>query len=346
MKIKTLAVLLIVMLTISCKTVQISIQVMKPAQITLPSDVKTIAFVNRSLPDKKDRLRNVLEGAITGEAVFADRLGSEECIKGVIDGLNGSPRLKGIIPSGIDIRGTGTRQFPEPLDWTTVEKICNNNGAEALACLEVFDSNCHTGITNRNVTKKEKDKEITYVVFDARLNVDIESGWRIYFPAEQKIIDQNIYNDSKTWVNSGDAPKKAEHGLPMKDNAVSQSGFYAGNQYAMRISPRWIWVSRVYYKKGNQDFEQAKRMVQTNDWKGAAELWQKNVNDSDLKIAGYACYNMALASEMDGNLETAIDWAKKAYVDFKNNKALTYKNILQRRLNDQYQLDEQMKGVE
>ena len=346
MKIKTLVVLLIVMLTISCKTAQISIQVLKPAQITLPSDVKTIALVNRSLPDKKDRLQNILEGAITGEALFADRLGSEECIKGVFDGLSNSPRIKGVIPGGINIRGTGTRQFPEPLDWKTVDDICKSTGAEALACLEVFDSNCFNEMTNRKVTKKEKDKEITYTEFTARFDVNIESGWKIYFPAEQRIIDQKIYNDSKTWINTSDAPKKAEQGLPMKDNAVSQSGFYAGKQFANRISPRWIWVNRVYFVKGIPDFEEARRLVKINDWKGASELWLKHVKDSGPKIAGYACYNMALASELDGNLEIAIDWAKKANVDYKNKKALNYMNTLQRRLDDQNRLDEQMKGMQ
>ncbi len=342
----TLWVLLMMMLATSCKTAQVSIQVMKPAQITLPSEVKTIAFVNRSLPDKKDRLRNVVEGAITGESLFADRLGSEECIKGVMDGLNGSPRIKGVMPKAIDIRGTGTRQFPEPLDWETVKNICTANGADALACLEMFDSNCANGISDQKIKKKEKDQEVTYTEYKARLDVNVETGWRIYFPEIKKIIDQNVFNDSKYWVNTGDSPKKAEQGLPLKDNAVSQSGFYAGHQFALRISPMWIWVNRLYFKKGNNDFIQARRMVQANDWKGATSLWLKYVDNPDPKVAGNACYNVALASEIEGNLDRAIDWAKKSYVNFKNNKALNYMNILQRRLDDQSRLDDQMKGVQ
>jgi hypothetical protein len=343
---KYLILIIVTFLTVSCKTSQLSIQVLKPAQITLPSDVKTIAVVNRSLPEKKERLRNVIEGAITGEAVFADRLGSEECVKGVIDGLSGSPRLKGIIPTGVNIRGTGTRQFPDPLSWNTVDDICKASGADALACLEVFDSDCINGMSDRKITRKEKDKEITYIEYTARLDVNVVSGWRIYFPAERKLIDQNIYNDSKGWVNTSDAPKKAQQGLIRKDEAVSQSGFYAGNQFAIRISPLWIWVRRTYFSKGNSEFEQAKRLVQVNDWKGASDLWMKHVKNADPKIAGYACYNMALACEMDGNLETAIDWAKKSYTDYQNKYALSYMRILEQRLNDQYRLDEQMKEVQ
>ena len=346
MKNTAICLLMFLIVITSCKTAYISIQVLKPAQITLPADIKTIAFVNRSLPDKKDRVRNVIEGAITGEAIFADRLGSEECIKGVLNGLNNSPRFGVVMPSGVDLRGTGTRQFPGPLDWSVVENICKTNGADALACLEVFDSDNRTGMSDRKVTKKEKDKEITYIEYTATLNVNIESGWRVYFPAGHQIIDQNIYNDSKSWSNSSDAGKRAEQGLPSKDHAVSDAGFFAGNQYAKRISPLWIWVGREYYKKGNDDFDRARRNVSLNDWKGAAEIWQKYVNNPDPKIAGYACYNMALASEMDGNLETAIEWTKKAFIDFKNKNARYYMNTLQRRLDDQYRLDEQMKGIQ
>lgn len=346
MKMKNLSILLMMILGVSCKTAQVSIQVMKPAQITLPADVKTIAVVNRSLPAKKDRLRNVVEGVITGEGLFVDRMGSEECIKGVVNGLANSPRLKGLIPGNIDLRGTGTRQFAEPLDWATVKKICDSNGTDALACLEVFDSDCSTRVNEQKRTKKEKDKEITYFEYTAHLNVNIESGWRIYFPANQQILDQNIFNDSRYWDYTSDTPKKAEQGLISKDNAVSQAGNYAGNQFAMRISPLWIWVNRIYYVKGNNDFAQAKRRVQANDWKGASDLWMKYTQNSDPKVAGNACYNMALASEIEGDLQGAIDWAKKAYVDYKNSKALNYMNIIQHRLDDQARLDEQMKGVQ
>lgn len=346
MKANILLGLMMLIILSSCKTSQISIQVLKPAQVTLPAEVKTIAIVNRSLPDKKDRLRNVIEGALSGEALFADRLGSEECVKGVMEGLNESPRLKGIIPAGVDIRGVGARQFAEPLDWKTVEQLCKANEADALACLEVFDSNCANSLSNQKVTRKEKDREVTYLEYTAQLRVDVESGWRIYFPAAHQIIDQNIYNDYKSWYNKGDAPRKAEQGLPMKDNAVSQAGFYAGQQFANRITPRWIWVSRVYFKKGNADIEHAARLVKANDWEGASKLWLQQTTNPGPKIAGYACYNMALASEMDGNLETAIDWAKKAYTDYKMGKALNYLNMLKQRLNDQDRLDEQMKGVQ
>jgi hypothetical protein len=323
-------------------TSRISIEVLKPAYISVPQDIKTIAFVNRSLPSKKERVKNILEGIITGEVPFVDRQAAEKCINGAVSRLQGSPRFSALYASGLELKGTGTRQFPEPLDWSIVNDYCNKNKAEALAVLEVFDSNNMYSISERQATKKDGDKEIKYTEYVANLSVQIETGWRIYFPANKQIIDQNFFSDSRSWNNTGTSRTTAQQGLISIERAVADAGYYAGEQYAERISPLWTRVSRKYFKKGNDEMERAARYAQSNDWKGAAEIWQKLTNNSDPKIAGRATYNMAVACEMDGNLDEALNWAKTSYVDFKVKDARYYMNTIQQRINDQDRLKDQM----
>jgi hypothetical protein len=341
-KIRSVLYILPVILLFSCKTTQVSVEILKPAQITIPSQIKSIAIINGSTPSKRERAKNIMEGIITGEVPFVDKRAAEQCISGVANRLQDSPRFKSAILPGIQVKGTGTRQFPAPLEWDYVEEICKNNNVEAIAVLEVFDSNNTYSQTEREAKRKDGDKEIKYTEYIAQLNIEIEAGWRIYYPYKQEIIDQNIYHDARSWNNASNTPKKAQAGLPMLETAVSDAGYYAGQQYAIRISPMWQWVSRQYYKKGNADLELASRKAKVNDWKGAAEIWQKHVNSSDPKIGGYATYNMALACEMDGDLECALDWAQKSFVNFNNKSARYYVNILKRRINDQVRLREQM----
>jgi hypothetical protein len=326
----------------ACKTTYVTVNVLKPAQITIPPRINNIVFVNRSLPAKSERFKNILEGAITGEAILADRRGAEECIKGVMGSLNQSPRYKVVAPGNVDLRGTGTREFPPMLDWRVVEDICKHNQADALITLDVFDSNNAVTMSERQVERKEGERVIKYTEFLATLRVDIETGWRIYFPADKRVIDQNIYTDGRSWSNANEARKKAEAGLPFLDNAIADAGFYAGSQYAHRISPMWINVSRYYYKKGNDDFKTADRFGKSGDWQGAAHIWEKYVDSGDAEIAGNACYNMALAEELEGNLEKALEWARKSYTKYNNKKGRYYANILQNRLRDQERLDQQM----
>ena len=72
-------------------------------------------------------------------------------------------------------------------------------------------------------------------------------------------------------------------------------------------------------------------MAQAGDWDAAAKLWNEAANSSSRKVAGRACYNMAIISEINGDLNGALQWAKKAYVVYRTPYALDYVNILQQR---------------
>jgi hypothetical protein len=243
----------------SCRTLSVSLEVLKPAAISVPSNIKTLAVANRTRPSRRERARNILEGIITGEAPFVDRHAAEECINGVFNQLKNSPRFSVVIPGNLELKGTGTREFPEPLDWDNISDICKNNNADALLVLEVFDSNNKYSNSSRLAKRKEGDKEISYTEYSSNLNIQIYSGWRIYDPINKIIVDQNTYSDPRSWNSTSDSPRKAQDGLPLLENAVSDAGYSAGQQYAIRISPQWNWVSRMYYKKGNPDFEMATR---------------------------------------------------------------------------------------
>lgn len=328
----------------SCKTKSLSVSVLKPADIYVPGKIKTLAVVNRSLPTKGDgsRIINILEGVVSGEGVFVDKNASEKCISGVAEGLLKSPRFSVSVPTGLDIRGTGTAQFPEPLAWAQVEKICKDYSADALVLLETFDSDLSRKYDTKQRTKKENDKDVTYTEHIAMIDIAINAGWRIYYPKERMIVDQNVFTDRKGWSERGLTRADAVKKLPEPAYAVEDAGFYAGTRYAHRISPTWIWVSRKYYIKGNDEFKNVRYKVQAKQWEDAADIWQKYTNDPDTKIAGYACYNMALASEVLGEFDIALNWAKKAYSDYQLKAALEYINIIEGRIRDAERLDKQM----
>ncbi|MBK6994271.1 MAG: hypothetical protein IPH31_04870 [Lewinellaceae bacterium] len=62
------------------------------------------------------------------------------------------------------------------------------------------------------------------------------------------------------------------------------------------------------------------------------------------KAAGRAAFNMAVASEVSGNLDLALEWATKSWNDYGNKKARNYINIIKARQNDARKVDSQMPG--
>jgi hypothetical protein len=133
------------------------------------------------------------------------------------------------------------------------------------------------------------------------------------------------------FTGKGVNPLVAAAGLIGRKDAVNQVSNKAGREYAMRILPYQIRVSRDYYVKGTDNFKIAKRRAQMGKWDEAGELWEKETNNSSGKIAGRACYNMAIINEINGDLNTALGWAQKAYEDYNNKLALDYVRILENR---------------
>lgn len=322
----------------------VSMQVLKPAQVSIPNHIQKVAVVNRTKPSKENKAMNIIEGVLTGEGIYADREGAEDCLLGLKESLTRTDRFSVYQPAGIDLKGTGTGVLAPPLTWEDVEKICTENSVDAVIALEAFDSDSRIEMASGPVnTKDAKGNPITITEHRANMRMDVTTGWRVYDPKNRRIVDEFRSIDNQGFNAKGANPDAARAGLPIKRDAIKRTGFYAGKQYGNRISPSWTTISRGYYSKMNSNFKLARKKVQYRDWDGAAEIWKKESLNADRKTAGMACYNMAVAAEVQGNLELAYEWANKSYKEFGNFKGATYASIIQSRMYDVQRLNEQMK---
>jgi hypothetical protein len=169
----------------------------------------------------------------------------------------------------------------------------------------------------------------------------VRTGWRIYDALGKQLLDEYIIEKVLNFYGRGINPAAAAAALLERKDAVKQAGIKAGAQYALRIVPYSVRVSRDYYVRGTDNFRVARRKAQTGNWDGAAALWQQETSNTDAKVAGRACYNMAIIGEINGDLEQATGWAQKAYEQYANKLALRYVRILERRKEDNAVLSEQ-----
>lgn len=339
-------ILFVCFILTSC-TSSVYVNILQPATITMPLDVQTIVVVNRYRPEKGQKLGNVLEGVLTGEKLWEDRDGAERSVAGLIDALNYSPRFTVAYPK-LELKGTGTGSFPPPLSWDEVADICQNHKADVLVTLDAFDSDARYGHQVKNIVKKGQDgKQYEVPVHQTTYDMGVTVGWRVYLLSHRRIIDEHRMTQRNTWSGDGPDEKQAKAKLPYSRDAVMNVGYSAGKAYATRISPTWIRESRSYYTKAkkNPDMKRARNMVQTNNWEGAAKIWKPLAEDQSYehpKVKGRAAFNMALASEVQGHLKAAVDWAQKSYKDYGNKQALSYLNVLKQRLYNEEVLEKQM----
>lgn len=327
----------------SCKTTSIYVDVLKPADITIPGKHEKIAVVNRSLPGKGEKGGNFVEGLFTGEGIHQDRNASDNCINSFSIAVNEAPKYKSTVNTNYDLRGTGTKQWPLPLDWDTVQKLANQYDADLIIVLETFDSDTRYFSNTKNVTTTVDGQKVTKTKYIEGLEVFIDAGWRVYDPANKKVLDQQGFRDAKIWEYDDYDIETARRKIPSKRDAVEQAGGYAGYMYAKRISPTWATEPRTIFKTRNPEMKLAVKYARQKNWNEAYNIWNNLKNDSDVKVSAYALHNLAVYYEVNNDIELALQFANDAYKKYNNNYTAALINTLTYRQAEINRLDEQLR---
>ncbi|HOM41693.1 MAG TPA: DUF6340 family protein, partial [Bacteroidales bacterium] len=326
---------LLALLVLSCKTQELYLNVIEPAPVTLPPGVKSAGIVDRSEATKDSRALDAIDKVLTLEGAELDRAGAEECLKGLTEVLSENQRFEKVVRIEEKFPAvTFPGAFPPPLDWTDAERICRENDVDLLFTLEAFDTDTRI---NYQIVKGGNPKSLLGVLTGTEHRADmqtlVKTAWRIYYPAERLVLDEFPLVHSLNFSASGLTPVIAAAALIDRKEAVKRTGLRAGHIYGERIVPYEITVEREYFVKGTEKFRTAMRKARTGNWDEAAELWKAETTNPGSKIAGRACYNMAIAAEIKGNLELAAEWLRKAYEDYNLRKALKYLRIIENRMN-------------
>ncbi|MFS4468449.1 DUF6340 family protein [Maribacter sp. 2210JD10-5] len=338
-----LAVLLVFISSCS-STNRLTMGVTEPARIPLSSDIARIGIINRSIPSEENRVLNEIDKILSLEGKNLDKEGAEALITGLKDELNRGERFDKIeIISDGEAQRKGLGVFPAALSWDTVEKICKEHDVDILFSLEFYDTDTQADYEMTMVTiPNNLGIEAKVPGHKVALNTVIKNGWRIYDPVGKVILDEYTSRDYIVSRGAGINPVKAIEAVIGRKEGVQQVSADLGTQYGRNTKPLRRRVARDYFVRGTDNFVIAKRRAQTGDWDGAADLWERELNNPKMKVAGRAYYNMAIINEINGDLEKAIDWASKAYSDYGNNNALGYVNILKRRAAEKRELKRQL----
>ncbi|MBL7828746.1 MAG: hypothetical protein JNJ57_19075 [Saprospiraceae bacterium] len=325
-----------------------SLQVLQPAQMTVPEHINTLALVDRSKPS--NGWLNVLEGLFSGESISQDRQSRREAMDGLTNALTRTPRFQ-VKNTGIEMTGSKAGgNMPRPLEWSEVSQICKDYNVDAVVALESFDSDNNTSTSRQLRKRKDKNgKEYTETTFNSRLRSSVRIGWRTYDPSRKIIFDEYVTDDFLERTASGNTERRAIDNLPSQVSVTRDVAFNVGIEYGARIAPIYVTVSRAYYAKAKGQktlMKQAARHFEGKNYDMATSMWKKIIAQAgdNKKAAGRAAYNMAVAAEVKGNLDIALDWAQRAWTEYGNKRARNYINVIKDRQNDARKVDSQMPG--
>ncbi len=302
-----------------CGAPTISFQILRPAIITIPEYINSVGLIDRTL--LMDKTKNILEGGLTGELPGGDKIASQFALEGLMNVMQNSGRYKVLRTAKNYVKNSIPENFPEPLEWIEIEKLCSNFKVNAIIALEVFDSD--------------------YIITNNMIRVTV--GFRLYDPKERIVFDQNFFTHEMVWGGQVNSVAGAVNKLLEKDRAIKDASYEAGMIYGERISPSWYTVRREYYRKpkSDQNLCEGARMMEVNNWDAAKDALLKAMNSKKRKTKGRAAHNMAVVYEILGDYQEAQSWAQDAWGKYENKGSKNYSYILGQRIRENQILNEQ-----
>jgi tetratricopeptide (TPR) repeat protein len=293
-----------------------TVEIPVPPKFELPDSIQSLTIMNRSLTsefndfDEKQLQLDFYKKNFEVNALLLDSTAADTTIKVLGELLFDSQRFDVVIPVDRNIyRLLPYNEKPKPLEWEFVDEICQTYNTDALVVLEDFAVRTVTGYD----TGTEYDGFQSYKYHYASMDFYSMAHWRIYEPSSETILVDVLMNqDTIFWDNYDYDLVELFKALPTVKEATIQTGIKIALDFSDIIAPRWKSDTRYYYVVKNKKVDESVQLAAQGKWDEALDNWLKYADHGNRSTRSKIMLNIALGYEMTGDIEKAIEWAKKS----------------------------------
>lgn len=276
---------------------EIDIQYLNKPEITIPSDFNKplilVNFYENKKVDKKERFEYAI-----------DSLAGEEAALALQESLSSSPWFDGLeLPIRKYYRNDNSK-YIKPLSWEAIKNIAFQDSADLIISLEYIKVN--------EIADSYKSQVDGIDYYYGSLNASIYCYWRVYDIIKNQISNGYLYRDTLMWDSKDFIPVTVGNQLPGYFSASAYAGNECSEKYATKIAPVWQNGKRILFHIGSKEMENASIFAINGQWIEAAAEWQQVFILNKRKLSAKAAYNLALANEMLGKFDIALEWLQKA----------------------------------
>ena len=313
---KTFLFYLVALTAVSCKSyyTTLTIEAPRPAKEELPSDIQSITLMNRSINNqfvfhREDSLQMHFyrNGYQLSEEVL-DITVADSIIQALASLLFESGRYDVVVPVERNIdRGLTYELLPDTLGQLIVTELCNRYNTDALMVMERFSTKVMADYTRE---KYVDHNSTSFYSHYASLDVKYDAFFRVYKPGNKTLEIQ--LSDTIYWESADYNQVQMFSKLPGIKQALINAGIKIALDVDSKISPVWIKEKRGYYLFDLKN-DLGQQLMNENKMEEARVFWMEKAQSANKKIRSKAEYNLALASELDGNIDLAIEWGLKSF---------------------------------
>jgi len=219
---------------------------------------------------------------------------------------------------------------PAKAEW--YKALVEENEADAIIILDMFS--CFYSFTNGENSPEAK--------------VVTSNIWSVYSAKSQRIADRFSQIDTLYWNQQDEKGNYKKLSIPDKKDAVALAAGVIGANYSGHILPSWKKVDRAFMLVDDNQLRRAVALAQKNEWEKAIAIWEEFSGSKNKRKQTSALYNLAVASEMNGDVDKAIEFTDKAAISSSgmflgsvNEQVRKYSVVLYQRKNEITKLNQQ-----
>ncbi len=348
-RIRTLILLLSVTgLLSSCfAPATLPIQLLRPAQFTLPDTLHTAGILNASLVES-DFFSEEDSLWYTDKQIFLQNLAATEFSLTLADVLKVSPRFSST--SGMEVRELDPYEYldtiPPPFAPIELETIAGDFTGDFLITSEFFRLE-QIPILSEFTVNLNKPAYKVFSMYSDAVPRDIkliraEILIRIYDAKTGFALREYQVVDSVLWLTSLGYSRMGEEFSDEDYFFYENAGRHLGEKMAKKLAPWWDEGEREYYWGTQVDFSQAYFYALDNKWSLVENTMKRLTAHKNRKKAGYALYNLAVSLEMQGKIAEAKEALENAVRMKPPAGIVRYRSILNKRLQEKELLDRQL----
>jgi hypothetical protein len=179
----------------------------------------------------------------------------------------------------------------------------------------------------------EKDADpnpVPVYSYYATLDLKYDAVFRIYKPGKKTLVKEIEMSDTIYWESSDYSQERLFRKLPSVKQALINAGIKIALDIDGKLSPTWVPEKRGYFLFKSKD-DRGQQLMNESNYEEAGKYWAEMALSKNKKIRSKAEYNLALISELNGDMDGAIDWGLKSYYSYYRNQTESYLKKLKER---------------
>ncbi|MBA4411658.1 MAG: DUF6340 family protein [Bacteroidota bacterium] len=335
----------------SCKSnfAVLTIENSRPANEELPTDIQSITLMNRSMNTQFENYREdslqvyFYRKGFQLSKIVLDSVASDTTIRALAELLFESGRYDVVVPLERNLRREfiesgnygilssierniskelSYEQLPDTLNPFIVKKICSDFNTDALLVLERF--------SNKVMADYSFEKVGVNDYHYASVDVKYDAFFRIYKPGKKTLVKEIELIDTIYWESSDYNQVRLFSKLPSVKQALINAGIKIALEVDKKLSPTWTSERRGYFLFSPKN-DRGQQLMNDNNYDEASKYWTEMAQSTNKKIRSKAEYNLALMSELSGDIDGALEWGLKSFYSYYRHQTEAYLKKLKAR---------------